>query len=137
VRDQRHTFYLDTTYSLNPRWQFSVAWQYHTGWPTTELNFSRVPLAGGGSAIVSGIGALYGLRLPDYRRIDLRVQRRFQLKRSVVRLYLDVFNLFDRENIIDFHYSLAGRPDGQLVTTRSRGESLFPRLPSIGVTWEF
>ena len=137
MRDQRHTFYLDAAYTPNPRWQFSIAWQYHTGWPITERRFSSVPLANGGRAIVSELGPLYGLRLPAYQRLDLRAQRRFQLPRGTLRAYVDVFNAFGRENVIDYRYSLNSSPTGQLVTTRTTGDTLFPFMPSVGLTWDF
>jgi hypothetical protein len=136
-RDQRHTFYADATWSPNARWQVSLAWQYHTGWPVSEIAFARVPLASGGFATTSTIGSLYNLRLPAYQRLDARVQRRFELKRGVVRVYLDVFNALDRENVIDYAYRLETRPDGVLVTTRVKGDTLFPFLPSVGVVWDF
>jgi hypothetical protein len=137
MRDQRHTFYLDATYAPSRRWQFSVAWQHHTGWPATEVNFALVPLASGGRTTISSIDALYGLRLPAYARLDLRAQRRFELKHGVLRAYLDVFNALDRENVIDFAYNLSLGANGQLVVKRVNGETLFPILPSVGLTWDF
>ena len=137
AREQRHTFNFDAAYSLNARWQFSVAWQYHSGWPITDLMFSRVALAGGGTAIVGNLGPLYGHVLPNYQRLDLRMQRRFQFKHGVVRVYVDVFNAFDRKNRIDFAYDVSTGANGQLVTTRKAGETMFPRLPSLGVVWDF
>jgi hypothetical protein len=136
-RDQRHTLYTDATYTASPRWQFSVAFQYHTGWPTSEVNFSRATLPTGGTVAVATIDHLYGIRLPAYQRVDLRMQRRFQLKNSTLRAYIDVFNAFNRTNIIDFNYRLSNGPNGQLVTERRPGGSLFPRLPSVGLTWDF
>ncbi|HUR60396.1 MAG TPA: TonB-dependent receptor [Opitutaceae bacterium] len=136
-RDQRHTLYTDLTYTPSPRWQFSVAWQYHNGWPTSEINFSRVALASGGNATLGTINHLYGVNLPAYQRVDVRMQRRFQLKNSTLRAYIDVFNAFNRTNIIGYDYRLTEGPNRQLVTNRVPGGSLFPRLPSVGLTWDF
>ncbi len=137
ARDQRHTFYVDASYTPNPRWQFSAAWQYHTGWPTTGLDYSLVSLAGGGSAVTSSLGLLNALRLPAYQRFDLRAQRRIPVKRGTLRVYLDVFNVFNRRNTIDFAYDVSLTARNQLEVRRKPGESLFPLLPSVGATWDF
>ena len=137
ARDQRHSFNFDATWTPSPKWQFSVAWQYHTGWPITDLMFSRVTLTDGSSAIVNTLGPLYGQVLPNYQRVDFRAQRRFELKRGVLRVYLDIFNALDRENRIDYAYDVRFAANGGLETTRKGGESMFPRLPSLGITWDF
>jgi hypothetical protein len=136
-RDQRHTVYVDTTYTPNPRWQFSVAWQYHTGWPTTGLDFTLVPIAGNGSAVLSSLGPLNALRLPAYQRLDLRAQRRIELKHGTLRVFLDVFNAFGRRNTIDYSYDVNVDARNQLTVRRKHGSSLFPLLPSVGATWDF
>ena len=137
LRDQQHTLYVDTTYTPNPRWQFSAAWQYHSGWPITGLNFSRVALTGGGTAIVSDLGPLYAQQLPDYLRLDLRAQRRIQLSRGTLRLYLDIFNALGRRNIINYGYNLTLEAGNRLTVVRHNGDSLLPFLPSVGATWDF
>jgi hypothetical protein len=137
LRDQRHTLYVDATYTPSPRWQLSAAWQYHTGWPITGLNYSRVALAGGGTAIISTLGPLYALSLPDYQRLDLRVQRRFTLPLGTLRVYLDVFNALGRRNTINYGYNLNVDAANRLTATRHPGDSLLPLLPSVGATWDF
>jgi len=137
LRDQRHTLYVDTTYTPNPRWQFSAAWQYHSGWPITGLNFSRVALAAGGNAVISSLGPLYAEHLPDYLRLDLRAQRRIPLSRGTLRLYLDIFNALGRRNRINYRYNVNLDARNQLIVTRGDGDSLLPLLPSVGATWDF
>jgi outer membrane cobalamin receptor len=135
ARDQRHTFHGDVTYSVNPRWQFSASWQYHTGWPTTDLVHSLTTLSTGRRVVVSTSGPVYGLRLPEYHRLDLRATRRFALRRGELRAFVDVFNAYDRVNIVGYDHpvSVAGP---QLTVTRKPREQL-PVLPSFGVEWEF
>jgi hypothetical protein len=55
----------------------------------------------------------------------------------VVRMYVDIFNVLGRENVIDYRYGVTNGPGGQLVTTRTRGDTLFPFLPGAGVVWDF
>jgi hypothetical protein len=137
ARDQRHTVYADVSYAPNPRWQFSVAAQYHTGWPTTELSYFPARLASGGSVALNRFGPFYALRLPAYHRIDVRAQRRFELRQGTLRVFVDVFNLLNRHNTINYAYDVRFAATDSVEVTRRRGESLFPRLPSAGLTWDF
>ncbi|WP_237702433.1 TonB-dependent receptor domain-containing protein [Opitutus terrae] len=137
ARDQRHTVYLDVTYTPNRRWQFSLAGQYHTGWPTTELDFHAAPYAEGGTVVYGELRTPFAERLPAYQRVDLRIQRRFELKRGTLRLYVDIFNVFDRENMISYGHNVTVRPDDSLEVRRTRGDLLMPLIPSVGFTWDF
>ncbi|MDO8541838.1 MAG: TonB-dependent receptor plug domain-containing protein [Opitutaceae bacterium] len=133
--DQRHAFHADVTYVMNPRWQFSAAWQYHTGWPTTDVVYSLTTLANGRRALVSNNGPVYGLRLPDYHRLDLRATRRITLRRGELRLFLDVFNAYDRVNLLGYDHRVT--ISGTQVTNEKNPREQLPLLPSIGAEWEF
>ena len=133
-RDQRHAFYADATYAWNPRWQFSAAWHYHTGWPTTDVVYSLATLANNRRVLVSANGEPYGLRLPDYHRLDLRVTRRFPTTRGEVRAYLDLFNVYDRLNLLGYDHQV--NVSGGAVTSRRKPREQLPFLPSVGLSWE-
>lgn len=133
-RDQRHSIYLDTTYRLNPRWQFSAAWQYHTGWPTTDIQYS-LAFAGTRRFLVATNGPVYGLRMPDYHRLDLRATRRFALRRGELRAFIDIFNAYDRINVIGYDHDIS--ISGTQVTDVKDAREQLPILPSVGFTWEF
>ena len=134
-RDQRHTFYADATYAMNPRWQFSAAWHFHSGWPTTDVVYALAPLANNRRVLVSGNGEPYGLRLPDYHRLDLRVTRRFHTSRGEVRAYVDLFNVYDRMNLLGYDHQVS--VSGTTVTDRRKPREQLPFLPSVGLGWEF
>jgi hypothetical protein len=134
-RDQRHAFYADATYVLNPRWQFSAAWQFHTGWPTTDVVYSLASLTNGRRLAIAVNGPIYGLRLPDYHRLDLRATRRFKVKWGEVRVYLDLFNVYDRTNLLGYDHRVT--ISGTQVTDVKEPREQLPFLPSIGVRWEF
>ncbi len=48
--------------------------------------------------------------------------------------FLDVFNVYDRENLRSYAYSFE-LPSGRV--SPNVGETLLPILPSFGLTWEF
>ncbi len=134
-REQRHTIHLDATYVPSPKWQFSVAWQYHTGWPTTDVVYALAPLNNGRRLLVSTNGPIYGLNLPDYHRLDLRATRRIALRRGELRLFVDVFNAYDRTNYVGYTHSVT--VNGTQVTDVRKPREQLPLLPSVGVAWEF
>ncbi len=133
--DQRHTFYLDYSLAPSPAWRLSWSWQYHSGWPITASTFRVDTLANGNVWFTENFGQHFADRLPAYHRMDLRVTRSFDVKRGRLALFLDVFNLYDRDNPQSYNYNLQFR-GGRLDVTR-QVEPLLPRLPTIGVTWEF
>lgn len=135
LRDQRHTFYLDLTYSPAPKWQLSASWQYHTGWPITGVDYRLIPNTDGAVSPAFYYGATNAERLPAYHRLDLRATRRFDLSHGVLRAYVDLFNVYDRKNQFSYEHTVAVE-NGQTVVTRSPN-SLFPFLPSAGLSWEF
>ncbi len=134
-RDQRHAAYADITYTMNPRWQFSAAAHYHSGWPTTDVVYGLTTLNNGRRLLVSANGPIYGLRLPDYHRLDLRATRRFTVRRGELRLFIDVFNAYDRVNLLGYDHRVT--VTGTTVTDVKKPREQLPLLPSIGLDWEF
>ena len=133
--DQRHTFYLDYSLAPSPAWRLSWSWQYHTGWPTTQAIFRVDTLNNGDIWFIEDFGPHYADRLPSYHRMDLRATRSFELKRGRLAVFLDIFNLYDRDNPQSYNYDLRFG-NGRLNVSRHI-EPLLPRLPTIGATWEF
>lgn len=139
--DQLHTLNLRGSYRTDT-WQLSASWHYHTGWPVTAQFFDAEVFPGPDGemdAIVvrRGFGALNAERLPPYHRLDVRATRRFRVGGGELELYLDVFNLYNRENLRGYFYSLNGDPAGHYTTERSDGEEMMPILPTVGFRWVF
>lgn len=134
--DQRHALGLNLIYRPNSKWQISGTFQYHSGWPATESLFVVDTLPDGSLTLAREMGELNALRLPAYHRLDLRVTRNFAVGHGALQAYLDIFNLYNRENLRGYFYSVQVN-DGVVSTRRFGGESLLPRLPSIGFRYEF
>jgi outer membrane receptor protein involved in Fe transport len=133
ARDQRHTFSLDTTYRVGP-WSFGAAWQYHTGWPTTDVFHTLLPLNNGGRVIVRSYGPTLGARLPAYHRLDLRASRTFKVRAGEITVFLDIFNAYDHANPIAYDYDTSVAAGVLKVVKRPR--NMLPILPTAGITWE-
>jgi len=94
----------------------SAAGEVHTGWPrslvTSELN---------------------ALRYSVFHTLDFRVSRDFDLRRGTLTAFLEVTNLYNRDNPCCTEYSI--QPGlGELVGTE---KYWLPVVPSLGVVWRF
>jgi len=130
--DQPHALGLELTWRAPWRWLVSIGWHYHSGWPTTALT---AQLEGGGE-VVPMLGPLYGERLPDHRRLDLRASRGFHLRRGELELFVEVQNLASDSNVRGYDVELEARVDGTVDVGRD-AKSWGRLLPNVGLTWRF
>lgn len=134
ARDQRHTVQAQVSFRPNERWRFSAAWQAHAGWPVTSVAYAAAP-RGGGTDWVRTLGPVYGERLPPYHRLDLRAARSFRASWGEVQVFLDVFNAYDRQNVLGYDPSV--RVLGSQTVVSLDPVKLFPLLPNFGVSCRF
>ncbi|HET9225105.1 MAG TPA: hypothetical protein VFR31_00440, partial [Thermoanaerobaculia bacterium] len=119
--DQPHTVNLYVDTRLGKNWSLSTAWRYHTGWPTTPVfSIDGEPV----------LGKLNSERLPVYHRMDLRASREWQLRSGRLTFFVDLQNVYNRENAAGF--DLEVDEDG-IVREPESWPGFFP---SIGITWE-
>jgi outer membrane receptor protein involved in Fe transport len=135
--DQPHTGAIGMDWRLGRNWSVDLAWRYRTGWPTTPVEallLGGVPEeAGERPELAAVFGPLRSERLPVYHRLDARASRRFDLRRGTLTLFLDVQNLYDRENRAGFDVEL----DDEGAAVRTEDEDWPGIFPSLGVAWEF
>ena len=133
--DQTHAFTANLSWRLGRRWNLDLVWLYHTGWPITEVTAQLV-----GGEVVPELGPLYGDRVDDYHRLDLRASRTFEFRRrGALELYIDVQNLYNRENERGYEFgedAFELRPDGSVLVTPEI-DTWLGMVPSFGVTWTF
>lgn len=136
--DQRHTFSADVSYRApTGKWRVSAGWLYHSGWPYTPLYFRADTIFANSNQvslnISSRLGELNAGRLPSYYRLDFRATRYMEFRGSRIAVFADVFNALNRENARGFEYDLKFNP-----VRFVRGlDTQVPRLPTLGITWEF
>jgi hypothetical protein len=142
--DQRHTVTLMGRWRRGSAWQISGLWHYHTGWPVTNQYFDAQVLEASDGEVQRavllrrGFGEFNHGKLPDYQRVDVRVTRGFDFTRSRLEVFLDVFNLFDRENYRGYEWILRiDSETGAVRATREPGEEMLPLLPTVGFRWVF
>ena len=130
--DQPHTLTLDAAWRPSDAWTFGAAFVAHTGWPTTSF-VVRADTAGPYILYEREYEPRNASRLPTYHRLDMRVTRRFAVAGGRLALFVDVFNAYDRRDP-------RADPRGAQFTggaLREQFDSLLPRVPSFGVTYDF
>ncbi len=116
--DQTHTVKAGLSWQWK-RWDFSVAGEVHTGWPKTKL----VGLELGSS------------RYSVFHTLDARVSREFAVRRGDLTVFLEISNLYDRDNPCCTEYSVITSPAGPLLSGQE--ENWLPLVPSLGIIWRF
>lgn len=136
--DQTHTLNADLNYRINDRWTLNIAFQYHTGWPSTEITARLEEDEEGEVEPVPVFGPVLGSRLDDYHRLDLRANREWTLKKGTLTFFVELQNLYNRENHagfnVEFDYDI--QSDGTVIPLLER-ESWAGFVPSFGLDWRF
>lgn len=129
--DQRHSFSGGASWR-GSSWELSVAGTYHSGWPTTAVALTQTePIP-----IVSA-GPRNARRLHDYRGLDIRVARRFQLAgASELTVFAEAGNILNRANDCCVEYELESEETPELTLDTSTLRYL-PITPSLGFIWRF
>jgi hypothetical protein len=134
--DQPHTGAIGLDWRPRRDWSVDLAWRYRSGWPTTPvaaISIGDPEDPDEPPELAAVFGALRSERLAAYHRLDARVSRRFGLRRGALTLFLDLQNLYDRENLAGFDVEL----DEDEGTIRTEDENWPGIFPSLGVAWEF
>ncbi|MEM1203992.1 MAG: TonB-dependent receptor [Acidobacteriota bacterium] len=136
--DQTHSLTLNAGYTVGP-WQLNAAWIYHTGWPITAISAELVPGPDGEPTVLPIAGPRFGDRVDDYHRLDIRGSRAWRLQDSELTLYVDVQNLYGRENERGYELgedAFRVQADGTVEVVPTI-DTWLGIVPSFGVTWRF
>jgi hypothetical protein len=133
MQDQRHTLYLDVNLKPNYKWQWNLAFQAHSGWPYTDVYLGQALQPDGRTRYYLQSGPPWGERMDPYWRLDLRVNRYFNISRGRLTAFVEVINVTDHENIRNFDYSIVC--DEIDCVLRRTARYWFGSLPSFGITY--
>ncbi len=118
------------------QWDVSAAATWHSGWPKTELYLETIPDGVGGTELIAVTSPRNSLNYETYHTLDMRVGRTFQLNNSELDAFLEISNLYNRENQCCLTYRQLTDAGGNAVLQREQ-ESWLPLVPSLGVVWRF
>ena len=147
LNNQDHTVYCDVNYRPARQWHVNLSWQYYTGWPLTTYTYhTNHGYSDPPPPDLHMAAAHHAFRAEDYpayHRMDVRINRDFQMRRGILRVYLHVINLYNRENLRKFDVDSRNdddmlMPDGEGGYQYFRDDTTwFGRLPVLGLSWEF
>jgi outer membrane receptor for ferrienterochelin and colicin len=100
--DPGNQFTLIAGYQFSDGWLAGLKFRYSGGRPYTPINSSASELV---NRAVYATDDFNSARYPYYMRIDLRVDKKFDFKSASLVAYLEVQNLFDRENIYSYYWN--------------------------------
>ncbi len=108
------------------KWEYSTRASYGSGRPITPILASESLTQ---DRLVLDAGRLNTLRAPDYFRLDLRLDRRFTVRRGTLATYLELQNVTGRDNqSVQIWNS---------KTNKVEYQEQISFLPVIGMNWKF
>jgi len=126
--DRPHIINLIFGLEMGAGWQIGAKFQYASGNPYTPV--IGVYSKDGNTYLIDG--EKNSARYPDYHKLDLRIDKQFVFNNWSFSVYLDLWNVFNRDNVIS--YSFNAEKDGT-VTTTPRYD--FGIMPILGFTAKF
>ncbi len=132
-QDQRHALNVDATYRVSESWSLNGSLAFHTGWPGTLEELRQVRDESGELESVIRPTEIYGHRLPNYARFDVRLTKRSPFRGGDLRFFFEVSNLTNHENVFGYDYFRSPGPSG--IGLQRDVETGFTILPSLGVSW--
>jgi TonB family protein len=125
--DQTHILTIAGAYRVGRSWDLSATFRYVTGNPYTPVVGS---VYNARTDLYTPIyGAINSQRSTAFNRLDVRVERSWQVRSGSVAAYLDLQNAYNRKNeegrTYNYNYSEVGVVSG------------LPLIPSLGIRGEF
>lgn len=118
--DRPHILNLIFGYEIFSSLQLGVKFQYATGNPYTP--YTGIIKKQDGYYIVNG--EKNSARYPDYHKIDVRLDKTFNLGKWSINTYLDLWNIYNRANVIS--YTFTANPDNTVTTNVKEDFGLLP-----------
>jgi len=132
-QDQRHAANADVTWRIRS-YTLNGSFAFHSGWPSTLEQLVPVTNEDGEPDFASRPVKIYGARLPDYMRFDVRATRKWATRMGDFGASLEVINATNHANVFGYDYFKQRLDNGQIVLGRGE-ETWFTIMPSLGVTW--
>lgn len=126
--DRPHIVNLIAGIALSEHWQLGVKFQFASGNPYTPV--VGAVQKGGVYYVVDG--AKNSTQYPDYHKLDIRLDRKFEFASWTLTAYLDLWNVYNRQNVLAYSYKV---DNVGVVSTTTRLD--FGILPIIGFSAQF
>ena len=98
----RYIFNIVGGYRPKSDWELSIRWSYFGGRPYTPINLEA---SISNNEQYSDVKNFNENKTPDYHSLFVRYERRYNLKKSNLILFFEIWNTYNRENIETFFFS--------------------------------
>jgi outer membrane receptor for ferrienterochelin and colicin len=126
--DRPHIINLIAGMEVGEGWQLGAKFQYASGNPYTPVVGAVVK--NGSYYVVDG--GYNSARYPAYHKLDVRIDKKFQFSSWTLTAYLDLWNVYNRQNVLSYSYKVDSRG---IITTTPQYD--FGVLPIIGLSAQF
>ena len=126
--DRPHILNLLGGFELSKTWQIGFKFQYASGNPYTPV----VGVASKSGTFYAVDGEYNSARLPDYHKLDIRVDKKFIFENWTLTAYLDLWNVYNKENVLSY----SSKVDASGVITKTPRLD-FGILPILGLSAQF
>lgn len=126
IFDNRFIFSAEGGYKPNHKWEFSLRWIYAGGRPYTPFDLESSQAINRGVIDETKINRE---RYPEYHSLNIRLDRRFNFRRTNLVTYFSIWNVYNRKNVANNYWNqIDNKPD--VVYQWSL-------LPIFGIEYEF
>lgn len=125
--DQTHVLTAVLAYTLPRAFEASARFRYATGFPRTPVLGAYYDASR--DLYQPTFGAHNSTRIPSFMQLDLRLGKKFAIARTSLDVFVEVLNVWNRNNAEELVYSA-----NYLTRGTIRG---FPVLPAFGLQWDF
>ena len=108
----RYIFNIVGGYRPSSDWELSVRWSYFGGRPYTPINLEASNYL---DKQILYLEQFNEEKTPDYHSLFIRYEKRYNLKRSNLIVFFEIWNAYNRENIETYFYSRVNRNIGKIV----------------------
>ncbi len=109
--DPGHQFTLIAGYQFSSGWLAGLKFKYSGGRPYTPLDYDASKRV---NREVYATDDFNSARYPYYMRIDMRVDKKFDFSKASLVCYIELQNLFDRENIYSYYWNEDNKKPGTI-----------------------
>jgi hypothetical protein len=147
-----HVLSLTGGYKFNKNWELGIKYRFQGGTPYTPYDLAASKI----NFLTQGLGVLdytktNSLRLPNYHSSDIRVDKKYNYKKTTFDIFIDITNWYGSKSVSPNVYTFESNTDGTFKTTdggpiKKDGSNAKPTLtdnnrifvtPTFGFIWEF
>lgn len=147
--DNRHILSLTGGKQLKRNWEIGVKFRYFSGAPFTPFDqevSARKEVWDITRTGVPNYNAINTRRLPATHQLDIRIDKKYFYRKTVLNIYLDIQNIYNNKTVLAPYLTTVTDQNGIAVEDPNNSGSYLLKelknesgtiLPSIGIMWEF